>query len=371
MDTQFLPAERSKPHAVEHQSELLSREPNLDRFFSVVTDVILILNEDRQIVYHNRNLLELPGIDQRITGLRPGEAFNCIHAFESAGGCGTTKFCRECGAARAIQSSQKGVPAKEECRIVLKDGGGALDLQIKSEQFRVNDQEFTIVTATDISHEKRRRVLERLFFHDIMNTAVGVRGLAELLSMATEEQQSELREMIHNGSEKLIEEIRSQVMLTAAENDELAINVSRVNTKQILQEIYMLYRLHEVSKEKNIVIDPAACNIEIKSDKAILSRVVANMLKNALEASRPGDNVTMGCEIEDQMVGFWVHNPSAMPSKVKMQVFQRSFSTKGEGRGLGTYSMKLLSEKYLQGSVFFSSSEAHGTTFNACYPLEI
>jgi signal transduction histidine kinase len=58
-----------------------------------------------------------------------------------------------------------------------------------------------------------------------------------------------------------------------------------------------------------------------------------------------------------------------MPRDVQLQVFQRSFSTKGSGRGLGTYSMKLLSERYLQGRVTFDTSPAKGTTFRAIYPL--
>ncbi|MGO9255131.1 MAG: hypothetical protein ACLQU1_02335 [Bryobacteraceae bacterium] len=58
-----------------------------------------------------------------------------------------------------------------------------------------------------------------------------------------------------------------------------------------------------------------------------------------------------------------------MPAKVRLQVFQRSFSTKGMGRGLGTYSIKFLTERYLQGQVSFGSVEGEGTTFMACYPL--
>ena len=57
-----------------------------------------------------------------------------------------------------------------------------------------------------------------------------------------------------------------------------------------------------------------------------------------------------------------------MPPKVQLQVFQRSFSTKGLGRGLGTYSMRLLTQRYLGGTVSFSSKEGEGTEFRARYP---
>ena len=59
-----------------------------------------------------------------------------------------------------------------------------------------------------------------------------------------------------------------------------------------------------------------------------------------------------------------------MPRPVQLQVFQRSFSTKGAGRGLGTYSIKLFSERFMRGRVFFTSTPEAGTTFTAAYPVE-
>ena len=56
-------------------------------------------------------------------------------------------------------------------------------------------------------------------------------------------------------------------------------------------------------------------------------------------------------------------SPGCMPANVQLQMFQRSFSTKGRGRGLGTYSVKLLTEKYLQGRIAFTSTSEAGTTF--------
>jgi sensor histidine kinase regulating citrate/malate metabolism len=66
-----------------------------------------------------------------------------------------------------------------------------------------------------------------------------------------------------------------------------------------------------------------------------------------------------------------VHNTTFMPQHVQLQIFNRSFSSKGKGRGLGTYSMKLLSERYLSGTVSFESAKEQGTTFYAQYPLQI
>jgi sensor histidine kinase regulating citrate/malate metabolism len=60
-----------------------------------------------------------------------------------------------------------------------------------------------------------------------------------------------------------------------------------------------------------------------------------------------------------------------MPREVQLQVFQRSFSTKARsGRGIGTYSIKLFVERYLKGTVGFTSDEPGGTTFTVTLPKE-
>jgi sensor histidine kinase regulating citrate/malate metabolism len=63
-------------------------------------------------------------------------------------------------------------------------------------------------------------------------------------------------------------------------------------------------------------------------------------------------------------IRFRVKNVGVMPHDVQMQIFQRSFSTKGRGRGIGTYSIRLLTENYLKGKVSFTSNEVEGTVFS-------
>jgi sensor histidine kinase regulating citrate/malate metabolism len=95
------------------------------------------------------------------------------------------------------------------------------------------------------------------------------------------------------------------------------------------------------------------------------------MTKNALEACSPGESVILSCIKKGEMIRFSVKNPGEIPKNIALQIFQRSFSTKGSGRGLGTYSIKLLSEQYLKGKVGFTSSAEEGTQFFGEYPLSI
>jgi sensor histidine kinase regulating citrate/malate metabolism len=95
------------------------------------------------------------------------------------------------------------------------------------------------------------------------------------------------------------------------------------------------------------------------------------MLKNALEAVRPGQSVYLeGVCHGDGRWGIVVKNPGVIPRDVLLQLFKRSYSTKGNNRGLGTYSMRLLGEQYLQGHITVQSDLHHDTVFSFWFPRE-
>jgi signal transduction histidine kinase len=106
----------------------------------------------------------------------------------------------------------------------------------------------------------------------------------------------------------------------------------------------------------------------VTTDKVLLKRVLGNLGKNGLEASEEGQEVSLGFR-NFGAAEFHVHNDAVMPEMIRLQVFRRSFSTKSPlGRGIGTYSAKLITERYLGGSLSFSSSEEQGTTFAVTLP---
>lgn len=372
MSTQFAPAERASDEQVAAQADYLLNLALFERLFNAVPDIILVVNQQRQIIFANHKLLKTTGLndDAAIIGLRPGEALGCAHAFETPGGCGTSEFCQTCGAAIAILSSLKGQESIQECRIALQNGD-ALDLQVWATPLTLEGETFSIFAVKDISHEKRRQALERIFLHDLLNVAGGLRGFASLLTEATPVELETISGALLRLSGRLIDEINTQRELTAAESNELVIHLAWLDSRALLQEVLALYQHHGAASARRLELDPHAPSVSFTSDLGLLQRIIGNMVKNALEAAAPGETVTLGCTSYPDVVEFWVHNPGYMPHQVQLQVFQRSFSTKGTGRGLGTYSMKLLGERYLKGRVSFTSSPNQGTTFRASFPLAL
>jgi len=371
--TEFAPAERVTPEELKRQVATFGQRALLREVLDPTPVAVMGLNSCRQIIYGNLPLLRVVGAKalRDVLGLRPGETLYCIHAFENPGGCGTTRFCRECGAVRAIQSSLLGEYSVAECSIARRQHEvvEALDLRVWATPLRIEDEEFVIFSLMDIAHERRRQVLERIFFHDILNTAAALQSASEFMLLDEGGEQRDIVGLIYASAQSLVQEIRTQRDLLAAENGSLQVNLQVVDTLPLLQQLLELYRHHPVAKDRVLSIAPGAEAVSFVSDPTLLGRVLGNMLKNALEASAPGECVTLNCGRLNSHVAFTVHNSSFMPESVQLQIFQRSFSTKGPGRGLGTYSMRLLSERYLNGEITFESSPENGTTFAATYPL--
>jgi signal transduction histidine kinase len=371
LETEFAPAERASQREICTHFDGLSATPLLQDLMRAIPNIVLILNQKRQIVFANERLLEhlqLQDVREAL-GQRPGELLNCVHAFETEGGCGTTRFCRHCGAARAILQAQKGHMDVQECRILQNDGK-ALDLRVWATPLTFDDENFVIFAVTDIEDEKRRAMLERTFFHDILNTAGIIRGAVELLPTAEEaETTQQLQGMLLTATRRLIGEIEMQNELVAAEQGELQLAYENIEARAFLRDLARIYATHKVANKRHIQVTPVAEEIVFQSDPRMLARVLGNLIKNALEASQPGETVTLHCGRAEDAVRFLVHNPSVMRPEVQEQIFQRSFSTKGKGRGIGTYSIKLLTEHYLHGKVAFKSKAGEGTTFIVTYPL--
>lgn len=372
MHTDFAPAGRASADDLQRQRQLFCDFPLMTQILDSVPNIVLVLNRERQIVYANQNLYDTlhvrPEEIELVFGSRPGEVWKCVHAFESVGGCGTTEFCETCGAVQAILASQENRSDVQECRIIQEGTGDALDLRVWAKPLEIGGELFSIFTVVDISHEKRREVLERIFFHDLLNTAGGLKGSAELFQEASAEELNEFQDLILTLSDELIEEIQAQRLLVAAEKETLAIHPSVFNTGDVLQEIVGLYSGHQVSLGRQIKIADKVFRGSVTTDRTLLRRVIGNMTKNALEATERGAVVTLGCDDVDGGIVFWVQNPGYIPKDIQRQIFQRSFSTKGPGRGLGTYSIKLLTEQYLNGRVSFTTSLDSGTVFRAFCP---
>ena len=344
------------------------------KLLNAIPIMAMVLDVEGRIVFSNRALVEFAGASdvEQLRGLRPGAALGCVHATEPPDGCTTTESCAFCGGRSVITAARIGRAASGPYRLrrFTPRGEEAVDLHVQSAPVVWGGQSYTMVCVMDVGDKLRRHALERFLFQAAFRLAESIKTLAASLErpQPPDHQQATIK-VIAALSRMLTEELQSHSDLAAAERGDLEVRRASIQSLKFLRELVKDRSGRVAEPGTRVALDPAAEDCEFSSDPVLLGRVVGHMVENACEACSPGETVTVGCRREGDAVEFWVHNPGVMPTGTQLQVFQRSFTTKGPGRGLGTYMMRLLSEHYLGGNVGFRSDAETGTVFTARYPL--
>lgn len=363
------PQPRRAPRKVIAQLNAVQSDRLPAEALDAVPDLVAVLNPEREVVFANRAFLSFAGAGDitQVCGIRPGELFGCVNARSAPEGCGTGEACATCGAAGAIDESLRtGSPATRDCSLTIWVQGRrtARDLSAHSLPFEIAGSRYVMVVFRDVGQRVRRLALERIFFHDLLNTVSSFKLYLDLLKAAEfSHRENDLVRRLDAICSSLVEEIQGQRTLVAAENGTLSVQHNLVDASELASGLVRQFEAQETDHGRTVALAPFSEVITLVTDDSLARRILSNMLKNALEGSPEGATVTLGVRANGERVEFRVHNPGAIPEDVQRHVFQRLFSTKGEGRGLGTWSMKLLAEDYLRGAVWFSSTPEDGTTF--------
>ncbi|HSO19593.1 MAG TPA: HAMP domain-containing sensor histidine kinase [Desulfosarcina sp.] len=222
----------------------------------------------------------------------------------------------------------------------------------------------------DISRQQQWEALGRVFFHDLTNIIYGLVGNAEMLLDKAAGGDRALVRRIHRLSLRLAREVQMQKHLTQMADADYRPAIQAMSVGNVFDEMEAAFASHPAAHHRTV--DFAADNrgLSFKSDFFLVVRVLTNMITNALEATDKGRSVKVWATSGGNRIVFHVWNHQAIPENVAGRIFQRNISTKAaSGRGLGTYSMKLFGENFLEGAIDFTTAMDTGTTFRFSLPL--
>ncbi len=247
--TYFASAERTGPEQLQSERKRFLEDELAVALLEAIPGLAVVLNLDRQIIAANTRVLELMDLESpdALLGQRPGEALQCVHVENNPNGCGTGEPCQLCGAVNAVlECMENKATAQRECRLrtKLKRDGGAVDVDVQASFIRLGDLELIVAAMRDISAEKRRAVLERAFFHDVLNVASGLKALVELLAWPTEDEEAEAeyRRELGRLTNQITDELIAQRQLMQAETGRLTPDFQQVSISEILESVADLYR---------------------------------------------------------------------------------------------------------------------------------
>lgn len=207
-----------------------------------------------------------------------------------------------------------------------------------------------------------------MFFHDILNTASGLRGLAEMMGKATSGASTPLLAGVQALSAQIVEEIQLRRDLLHAEHGSLVLDNLQADTHLLVENSLRHYQMRAESSQITVEVTPGP-DIRIQSDPERVQRVLGILIKNAIEASGVGDVVRVSSAATAEQWSVSVHNTAVIPPEIAESIGRRGCSSRGAGRGVGLYMARLLLEQYLGGALEWSSSDKDGTTFTARFPI--
>lgn len=372
--THFASPERLDGQQLQQQLQQIGAHPLLTTLLTTVGGLLAVMNEHRQILALNEHLLGFLGINsaESLLGLRLGEALHCPHATEMAGGCGTSRFCSTCGAAIAqAVALRHHRNAERLCALEIAHDNTriSLVLRVRATPLELDGQHLILVFIEDVTRQQQSALAERTFYHDLNNTLTSLLCASESLAAEITGPQAPMAADVFRLTERVVRELDLQRQLVAATVDGLRPHLTATSLDTVLDELRALIAHQPAARGRRTTITQPQAAVTIRSDITLLLRVLGNMALNAFEATPLDSEIRIKAATTTEGVSFEVWNETPIPAEVAQRVFQRNFSTKGTlGRGLGTFSMKLIGEQLLGGRVSFESSAANGTTFRFTLP---
>lgn len=315
----------------------------------------VVVDKDLQILYVNYTANEREG------KFSPGDLLECSNAVSASNGCGSHESCKECKLREVVEKSMNTNTKMEADANLLVKGNTDYSVHAVSTPFMHEGKEYAVVLLIDRTDQHRELMMERIFFHDLLNLSGALNGILECTQ---NDDPKETIGIVREISNRLLDEIMAQRDFMYAKKGILEPKMKRIKASQEMDFV----RNSLVSSVKDmwgvtLEVESTLTDEEIEVDPGLACRVLHNMVKNACEASRNTVVKVKGWSTDDKVI-FSVHNDGVMTSEVKSKVFLYGNTTKeGFGRGLGTYSMKLIGENYLHGKVWFKSEEGFGTEF--------
>ena len=321
----------------------------------------VIVDDKLNVLYVNHD---------KVTGdikQQPGDLLKCNNAIHAHEGCGTHENCDYCKLRNMVEQSIREHKKMNTDAQLLIEGNKEYDVHAVSTPFTLHGEEYSIVVLRDITDRTREVMMERIFFHDLLNLSGALNGILHCIEEGNYE---ETIQVVKDISNQLMEEVYSQRDLIYAQNGILKPHLTRFRANSVLD--YVSQVLCPVAKQKHeveICVESSLSGEVLESDKMLINRMMHNLVKNACEASHPGEVVRVRAVVKSDRVVFSVHNDSLIPEEVKHNMFLFGNSTKGAGHGLGTYGTKLITENFLNGKLTFQSEEGIGTDFYLSLPV--
>jgi len=259
---------------------------------------------------------------------------------------------------------------------------GGVDYITKPFQFE--EVEARVRTHLELQRQKRElqqsydklRELERLrdslvhmIIHDLRSPLSGISGYLQLLeSEALSERAARYVAQATNSTAALMEIVNSLLDVNKLESSEMKLDLGPCELDGLIRQA--VAKLEALRGGRQVVIDPSAQPVVILADAGLLSRIIQNLVGNALKfTDKEKGVIRLGVEPGEDTVRVFVQdNGPGIPEEYRDKIFEKfgQVEIRGQRReystGLGLTFCKLAVEAH-GGRIGVDSEVGAGSTF--------
>lgn len=226
--------------------------------------------------------------------------------------------------------------------------------------------------------ERIREDVERLMRHELktpLNAIINIPVLLRDADNLTDEQRG-LLDLLEQSGMTMLKMIDFTLNLYKLESGNYQIQAEQVDLLQVANQARS-DALRGITY-KNLACDltynggplTAEAQCVVWGEHLLYYNLLANLIKNALEASPNNATVRVAIVAEADWVKISIHNQGCIPEEIRPRFFTKyaTYGKKG-GTGLGAYSAKLIAAT-LGGQIGFVSDEVSGTEITVTLPRD-
>ncbi|MBU1247419.1 MAG: PAS domain-containing sensor histidine kinase [Proteobacteria bacterium] len=224
--------------------------------------------------------------------------------------------------------------------------------------------------------ESRQEEVEHILRHDLKSPLMGIIGIPRVLQNeeGVPDHVKRLLGILERSGQDLYNLVESSLAMARLERGEPIRSNLPVNLVEAVRDVYANLAEEARSWDVQLVctvhgkeVGPQSM-LECRGEALLVRSMLANLIKNGLEASSKGDTVSVDLR-RGQEVTIVIHNTGLVPEPVRATLFEKYTSAgKNFGTGLGTFSARLIARAH-GGDITFTSAPGEGTSFTVHLPL--
>jgi signal transduction histidine kinase len=223
--------------------------------------------------------------------------------------------------------------------------------------------------------QRLRAEAEAMMVHDFKQPLSVIIGFAETLqALGTEASTDELAEMvgiIHESGTRLLSLVTDFLDLARYEAGHVSLDLEQLDLASLVQPLVKQFAPQAVARQQKMEVNFPALP-PVRADAKALTRVLSNLIENALKYTPEGSQVSLTGEYDGLFVRVVVRdNGPGVPPEDLPHLFESFYRGRGQSRASGTGLGLALSKHLIEahgGRMGAANNESGGATFYFTLP---